>query len=114
MIEGMKTALRRTNLGLAGVGVLGLVALGVRLDRVHQDTWQWRLSPSQNPPKIRVFQRDYRRSDASSRVLPRAKALGHAPGGGQLWGMTPAPYVPTAVWIRTRDGDTTYVLMGGP
>jgi hypothetical protein len=100
--------------GVAAVVVLAL-ALGGRLVWVHDDTWEWTLRPSATPPKVVVFDRDYRRSDGPPSELTGAhRPEGRTSGGGVILAPRPDPDVPTVIWVRGPDGLHTYALMGGP
>lgn len=100
--------------GLVCVALAALLVAG-RLVWVHDRTWEWTLRPSATPPKVVVFDRDYRRSDTVDDVVPAdAVRVARTPGGGVVLAQQPRPYVPTVVWVRGPGGTRSYALMGGP
>jgi hypothetical protein len=110
----------RVTLALA---VVVVVILGIQTARVYHATGELRLTPSQAPPKLHEFGRDYRK-DAGTASLPQgAHEIGETPGGGEVFGprrvsvrATGSPaVVPTVIWVRDDSGHVwTYELVGGP
>jgi hypothetical protein len=111
------TRRRRTASITVVVGVLlalAVVTLG-RLVWVHDHTWEWSLRPSATPPKLVVFDRDYRRTSGSPMTPTAAETIvGRTPGGGVILAARPDPYVPTGIWVRGPSGTVEYALMGSP
>lgn len=100
-------------LGLA-LGVV-VVALGARLSEIHGDGWEWTLTPSAAPPKIRFDGRDYNRGGEQSGGVPNNSVLtDETPGGGQIF--KPGRATATSTLVYVKDGERVYVygLMGGP
>jgi hypothetical protein len=105
----MKRALFATMLVLTLVtGVL----LGIRLDRVHAEGWEWRLRSSAAPPKITYQDRDYSRGTKQEPV-EGVSVQGRTPGGGEILD-DPDPATETLIWVRDGDDTWVYGLMGGP
>jgi hypothetical protein len=101
--------------GIAALVVILALVLGGRLVWVHNNAWEWTLRPSATPPKVVVFDRDYRRSDGPpSDPTDADRPIGRTPGGGVILAQRPDPDVPTAIWVRGPDGLRVYALMGGP
>lgn len=96
--------------------VLAAVALygGVHLVRVHQESRQWRWTPSAASPLVTYRHRDYLRGEVQAGLPPDSHPLGHTPGGGQIFGPAQTQFVPTSITVR--DGGTliSYELSGGP
>jgi hypothetical protein len=109
------TGMSRLRRGIAAGLAALLLALGGWVAWLHARTWDWGITPAAAPPKLELFSRDYQRESPGGLALPAdARPLGRTLGGGQILGQRPAPYVPTAVWVRTSDGVHVYVLLGGP
>ncbi|NHC15736.1 hypothetical protein [Motilibacter deserti] len=99
---------------LVTVPLLVLVAgVLLRLEQVHQETWEWRLTHSATPPKLHVFDRDYRRMGPEP-VPPGAALLATAPGGAEVFSKRLPAYVPTVLWAAADGRTVAYQLMGGP
>lgn len=92
--------------------VVASLALAMRLQHVHDETWEWRLQPTATPPLVHYDGRDYRRSGAPP-DLTDLRHRGTTPGGGTIYAPTG---VRTAVTIVVVDGRhaVSYGLMGGP
>ncbi len=99
---------------LAVLGIAVAAAVFVRVQHVHDQTWEWRLSSSSTPPKLVYAHRDYRRSDDHSTPPSGAGLIGHAAGGAALFSKVLPSYATTVIWVRTTSGYTVYELMGGP
>jgi hypothetical protein len=115
---------RPSQVALAILGVV-LAFVTVQVVRVHQSTGEFRLTPSQAPPKLHETGRDYRRSSLTpSDSLPKGtREIGETPGGGEVFGSrrltlpgtTGGPFVATVIWVRAVDGRVwSYGLVGGP
>jgi hypothetical protein len=103
------------------LALLGLVlvaaalVLGPRLAANHAEGWEWTLTPSAAPPKIRFEDRDYNRGGEQSGGLPDDLVpVGETPGGGQIFKSSRASGTSTLVYVE--DGESVYVygLIGGP
>ena len=96
--------------------VLAAVAIyvGVHLVRVHEESWQWRWTPSAAPPLVPYRERDYLRGSGLAQLPPDSHPLGHTRGGGQTFGPANSRFVPTGITVR--DGGTliSCELSGGP
>lgn len=101
--------------------LLGLVlavaalALGAPVAANHAEGWEWTLTPSAAPPKIRFEDRDYSRGGEQPDGLPDdVVPVGETPGGGQIFTSAYASGTSTLVYVE--DGDSVYVygLIGGP
>jgi hypothetical protein len=70
---------------------------------------------SATPPKVVVFDLDYRRTSEPPTAPTAAETIfGRTPGGGVILAVRPGPYVPTGIRVRGPNGTVTYVLMGSP
>ncbi|RZS79052.1 hypothetical protein EV189_3922 [Motilibacter rhizosphaerae] len=104
--------LGRTSLVAAAAGV---VALGVRLEHVHSETWEWGLSPAATPAKPHYLGRDYLRSGPTAAPSGGAHRLRDDSGGGEVWARTLSTYAPAGLTVRSSSGGWVgYSLMGGP
>jgi hypothetical protein len=92
--------------------VAGIVV--VRLFQIHQETWEWRLTPSATPPKLHVLSRDYRREHRYQAPPSAASWLGMTPGGSPMLGETVRSFAPTVIWVKSHQAFEVYTLMGGP
>lgn len=102
---------RMTAFGVLGVLVLLVVA---RLVHVHDQYWEWRLSPSSSPPKIEVAGRDYRRASPVLSRDPGLARVARVADNEAVWAPAGDPRTPTVVVLQAPGGDIGYVLMGGP
>jgi hypothetical protein len=100
---------------LAAIAVLLAGLVGVRLVRIHDETWEWTLTPSAASPKIEFADRSYLWGSVVPSAPQEATAVGRTAGGGVIlsdhW---PAPYVPTGVWVVDGPRVIQYSLSGGP
>jgi hypothetical protein len=100
---------------VAAIAILLLGLLVVRLIKVHDETWEWTLTPSPASPKIEFADRTYLRDSVELSGLIGGKAVGRTAGGGVVlsdhW---PAPSVPTEVWVLDGTHAVHYTLSGGP
>lgn len=100
---------------LAAVALLLLGLVGVRLIQVHDETWEWTLTPSPASPKIEFADRTYLRDSVELSGLIAGKEVGRTAGGGLVlsdhW---PAPSAPTEVWVLDGTHAAHYTLSGGP
>jgi len=113
----------RVALGIVAV-VLALTV--VQLVRVHQATGEFRLTPSEAPPKLHENGRDYLRSSAAptERLPEGVREIGETPGGGELFGPRTVSLssrtfkrviVVPVLYVRDDDEKVwTYELVGGP
>jgi hypothetical protein len=101
--------------GVLAVVVIVAGVVVVRLVQVHQETWEWRLTPSATPPKLHVLSRDYRREDRYQAPPAAATWLGGGtPGGALVLGETVRSLPPTVIWVKSHQAFEVYTLMGGP
>ena len=105
--------MRTVRRALAVVVVVAGVVL-FRLVQVHEETWEWRLTPSATPPKLHVLSRDYQREDRNQAPPSSARWLGMTPGGSPMLGETVRSYAPTVIWVKSHQAFEVYTLMGGP
>jgi hypothetical protein len=113
----------RTARATLALAVVVVAVVGVQAARVYHSTGELRLVPSQAPPKLQEFGRDYRRN-AGPASLPRgAHEIGETSGGAEVFGprrvsiqRTGSPtLVSTVIWVRDDSGHVwTYELVGGP
>ena len=100
---------------VAAIAVLLLGLLGARLFQVHDETWEWTLTPSAASPKIEFADRSYLRGNVVPSAPQEATEVGRTAGGGVIlsdhW---PAPNVPTGVWVVDGPHVVQYSLSGGP
>ena len=96
--------------------VLAAFALsaGVHLIQVHQQSWQWRWTPSAASPLVPYRGRDYLRGEMVTGLPPDSLPLGHTPGGGQIFGPAERQFVPTSITVRDGARLISYELSGGP
>jgi hypothetical protein len=99
----------------AAIVVLLAGLVGVRLVHIHDETWEWTLTPSAASPKIEFADRTYLRDSLELSGLIGRKPVGRTAGGGVIlsdhW---PAPSVPTEVWVVDGAHAVHYTLSGGP
>lgn len=91
----------------------GLAGVGLRLDQVHEYGWEWTLSPSEAPPKVRFQDRDYQREEKEPRVPDGWVRRGETLGGGDIF-VPGEDTTPVVLSVRSDDGVWGYALMGGP
>ena len=86
----------------------------MHLIRVHEQSWQWRWTPSAGSPLVTYRDRHDLRGDVQAKLPPDSHPLGDTPGGGQIFGPAESRYAPTSITVR--DGGTliSYELSGGP
>jgi hypothetical protein len=87
--------------------------LALRAWHVHDETWDWRLSPAAAPTKVQFLDRDYSRGSDATAVEPGFVRRGETDGGGTIY-TTPGPLTPTVLDVVDGDRVVTYELMGGP
>jgi hypothetical protein len=97
--------------------------VALQLVRVHQETGEFRLTPSAAPPDLHAYGRTYHRSTSgpATSVPSGVHEIGATPGGGELLGPrhmathgAPQAVVPTVLWVRVGATLWTYALSGGP
>ncbi len=102
-----------------------VVLAAVRAVRVHEATGEFRLTPSEAPPRLHKAGRDYLRSSSAPRAsLPKdVQEIGETSGGGEefgprhfsLEGPGSGPTAATVIWVRDDSGRVwTYELVEGP
>jgi hypothetical protein len=100
---------------------IGIAALGHRVEQVHSETGEWRLSPSAAPPRLHVDGHDYARAGRAPE-LPKGtidvSGLGTNDGGGFMYRppmAKPTGPVPTVIHVYDDETETTwaYRLIGG-
>jgi len=91
-----------------------VVVVAVRVVQVHDQGWEWRLSPTAAPPKLSWHHRDYRRAAARAARPAGAVEIGRTPGGGRVLEEGAGPGTPTALFVDTGHEVFAYGLMGGP
>jgi len=123
-MHGMKRTQRDTRPGSAprprlwlfATGFLLIVVVGfgvlVRLYQVHEQGWEWRLSPSAAPPKVHYNGRDYDRGGKQASPST-AIVRGRTPGDGVIFASRSAG-TPVVIWVRADGTTYGYGLMGGP
>ena len=100
--------------------VIVLVPAGVRLYEVHQQTWDWTLTPKEVPSKVQYDDREFNCGpDAKprpGRTLDGLTVRGKTAGGADIYAADPPPgnSVVTSVSILTAQGVFVCGLMGGP
>ena len=101
--------------GAAGL-LLAVGALygGVHVIRVHEQSWQWRWTPSAASPLVTYRDRHYLREDVQAELPPDSHLLGNTAGGGQIFGPAQSQYVPTSITVRDGGRLIGYELSGGP
>jgi hypothetical protein len=93
--------------------LLSLLAGGLRVWHVHDETWQWRLNPSATPPKVTYRDRDYSRGADAAQISQGFVRSGETMGGATIY--APAkPRTTTAIDVVEGDRVVVYGLMGGP
>jgi hypothetical protein len=85
----------------------------VRLYQVHDEGWEWRLTPSAAPAGLQFDGRSYLRGPHSFPVLSRDTAHGDTPGGGTIFADND-PRTDTVIWVRAGRQTYDYELQGGP
>ncbi len=103
-------ARRAAGLLLTAVAVYG----GVHLVQVHQQSWQWRWTPSAASPLVTYRDRHYLRAEIQAELPPDSHPLGHTAGGGQIFGPAENRFVPTSITVRDGARLISYELSGGP
>jgi hypothetical protein len=85
----------------------------VRLYQVHDQGWEWRLTPSAAPPRLLFDGRSYLRGGPVAQMPTGEVGHGDTPGGGMLFADSD-PRTDTVIFVKT-DGQTyDYELQGGP
>ncbi len=87
---------------------------GAHLIQVHQQSWQWRWTPSAASLLVHFRDRDYLRGELVVELPPDSHPLGHTPGGGQIFGPAKSDVVPTSMTVRDGGRLVGYELSGGP
>jgi hypothetical protein len=93
-----------------------VVCVGVplmRLYQVHEEGWEWRLTPSAAPPRLLFDGRSYLRGSAISHVPTGEVRHGSTPGGGALLA-DKDPRTDTVVFVVAGQQTVEYSLQGGP
>ena len=85
----------------------------VRLYQVHDEGWEWRLTPSAAPPRLLFDGRSYLRGPHSIPVPSADTAHGETPGGGTIFA-DDDPRTDTVIWVRAGSRIYDYELQGGP
>jgi hypothetical protein len=107
------------------VVVVAVAVFAVHVVRVHEATGEFRLTPSESPPRLSELGRHYVRSSSTpADALPEdVQEIGETPGGGELFGPRhvtlegnpEGPINPPVIWVRDAAGDVwTDALVGGP
>jgi hypothetical protein len=119
---GMTTSVIRPARRIRWLGTtLAVAILGVRLwagahvYHVHDESWQWRWTPSATPPKLRFEGRDYKRGGTYEHLKAGEIVVGRTAGGGIIYDL-PGPNRYASTLLQVRDGRrlVSYELMGGP
>jgi hypothetical protein len=111
---------RRLAAAVLALTCVAAVALAVRVVQVHQQGWEWRLTPSAAPPRLTWHGRDYRREDIEPsqgqpyETVAVTEVLGRTPGGGLVRQDIETEGTPTVLYVETARRLITYTLMGGP
>ena len=99
--------------GLVVISALGYVA--VHLRHVHDESWEYRWTPSAAPPRITFEGRHYLRGDVERSMPAGEIPLGRTPGGGVINGAAGLhEYSLTVVEVVASGQITVYALSGGP
>jgi hypothetical protein len=85
----------------------------VRLYQVHDEGWEWRLTPSAAPPRLLFGERSYLRYPHLTPIPSGDTAHGKTPGGGTIFADND-PRTDTVIWVRAGRQTYDYVLQGGP
>lgn len=108
---------------VAAALVIILIPVGNRLWEVHQQTWDWTLTPNtpkEVPSKVQYDDREFNCGpDAKpwpGRKLDGLTVRGRTAGGADVYAADPPPgnSVVTSISIRTTEGVFVCDLMGGP
>lgn len=97
--------------------VVAVIAVGVRLEHVHDTYGVWQLTPPEIPNRTRELGRDYDRSDIQplGSAPPDLTEHGETAGGGTLLVPDDASGLPLIVYVRDHEGQVwEYGLVGGP
>lgn len=111
--------LRKSLLVAAVVLLLAIGAIGLRTVQVHQETGEWRPSPSAAPSVIHVDGREYRRGGLAPEP-PRGtidvEAVGRTAGGALIFipPGTSGGGVPTVLHVYDDPKIWAYELVSGP
>jgi hypothetical protein len=95
---------------LAALVVVGGVAC-VQTYRVHESSWDWRLTQAAVPTKLTYQGRDYLRGTEQEPV-DGVSVQARTPGGGEILDDAD-PGTETLIWVRDGDASWAYGLMGG-
>jgi hypothetical protein len=85
----------------------------VRVYQVHDQGWEWRLTPSAAPPRLVFDGRSYLRGQHITRIPSGETAQGDTPGGGRIFADTD-PRTDTVLFVRAGRHTFDYELQGGP
>ncbi|MDX6366272.1 MAG: hypothetical protein QOK30_1348 [Nocardioidaceae bacterium] len=85
----------------------------VRLYQVHDQGWEWRLTPSAAPPRLLFDGRSYLRGPHIIPVPSGDTSHGETPGGGMIFADND-PRTDTVIWVRAGRQTYDYELQGGP
>jgi hypothetical protein len=88
---------------------------GGHMYHVHDESWQWRWTPTATPPKIRYEGRDYARGGTHEQLRPGQVVIGRTAGGGVIYDVPVKDRYASSL-LQVRDGRRVvgYELMGGP
>jgi hypothetical protein len=92
--ESMQPPLGRARRSVIALLVVCVAVPLVRLFQVHDEGWEWRLTPSAAPPRLLFGERSYLRYPHTTPIPSGETAHGKTPGG--------APSSPTTTRARTR------------
>jgi hypothetical protein len=85
----------------------------VRLYQVHDEGWEWRLTPPAAPPQLLFHQRSYLRGRQLARIPPGESAHGRTAGGATIFA-DDAPRTDTVIFVQAGQQTFDNGLQGGP
>ena len=100
------------------VGAVAVMALAVRVVRIHDTYGEWRLTATETPNRLTALGRDYDRSERApgTEVPSGLEPAGETEGGGTV--LVPIGLHgrdPVLIYVRDDEGRVwTYSLVGGP
>lgn len=100
------------------IGALAVVALGVRVVRMHDIYGEWRLTATATPARIAALGREYDRSHLAPRSAPPSglEPRGETEDGGTV--LVPKRLkgrIPIVIYVQDDEGRAwSYGLVGGP
>lgn len=111
--------MRKLKILAVGLVIIATMALGFQIVRIHEEFGEWRLTPSQTPPRLSLFGRSYDRSDLkpASAAPPGFVRVRETAQGAALLveGETLLVTAPVVVYSRDDQGRVwSYALAGGP